>query len=233
MINAGPRAAFREVVTRRLRALSRSRFEDKPVPIELFVVGDRDAEKTEGLEQILSDLADPASTGDRIVELRNVWANIFRVDGERDTLRSRIRRLIDDLRIPLNQPLGRYVIRPSQGRLVTTMPGGLEIVVLGPAVPPAESVVRDEPTGSREPLRTIEPLGAEAFAKVTIETTPAPLTVAWEGEASRGSCQPSDNASRQAGGAYVIGRCRISRARFCCSSIRGDRFCSPAMPAAT
>src|SRR4029453_17948278 len=48
MINAGPHAAFQDLVAPRLRALSQARFDDGPVPIELFVVGDRDEAKTGG-----------------------------------------------------------------------------------------------------------------------------------------------------------------------------------------
>ena len=203
MINAGPKTAFRDTVAKRLQQLSQSQFGGRPVPIELFIVGDRDADKTEGLLEILTNLAETRATGGSLVDLRGIWANIFRVDGGRETLRSHTRRLIDDLRIPLNQPFGRHVVRPATGRVVATLPGGLEIVVLGPTYERLEEVYELSEREARRAEGTIEPLAPADYTRVKIDTTPAPLTVAPPvGEAAATNCRPSDNAREQAGGAY-------------------------------
>jgi hypothetical protein len=45
MINAGPRRTFQASIASWLRQLSTDRFDRQPVPIELFIVGDRDARR--------------------------------------------------------------------------------------------------------------------------------------------------------------------------------------------
>jgi hypothetical protein len=203
MINAGPGAAYRSGVGARLRQLSAARFGDRPVPIELFIVGDRDEDKTGGLERLLSGLAETASDEGCAVELRAIWANIFRVDGQRKNFRSHIRELISDLRIPLNEPFDRHVMRPEHGRVVVTIPGGLEIIVLGPGEERLAALYQLSAREAEQIGGTIEPLLPETFRHVPIVTDPAPLTVAGgRGEPPSG-CRPSENARRLAGGSYT------------------------------
>ena len=74
MINGGPRTAFKTLVEPRLRDLSLARFDGNPVPIQLFVVGDRDEEKTGGLLELIESGA---------ADIRGVWDNLFRGSGGR------------------------------------------------------------------------------------------------------------------------------------------------------
>ena len=78
MLNGGPASSFRDSVGKRLHALKMSRFAGNPTPIELFIATDQDEHKTGGLLRILRDQVDALSVKDRLVELRSVWANIFR-----------------------------------------------------------------------------------------------------------------------------------------------------------
>ena len=159
MINAGPRASFRESVAPRLRALSTDRFEGRPVPIELFIVGDRDEDKTGGLERLLSGRAEPTDTNPTLVDIRGIWANIFGMEGgNRETFRSHIRKLIDEPHIPLNQPFDRLIARPERGRAQVTLPGGLEVIVLGPAQMRLDALHKLSADEARRVDGTIEPL---------------------------------------------------------------------------
>ena len=45
-----------------------------------------------------------------------------------------LRARIDSLRVPINKPFDHHVMRPERGRAEVVLPGGLEIVVLGPAL---------------------------------------------------------------------------------------------------
>ena len=203
MINAGPRASFRESVAPRLRALSTDRFEGRPVPIELFIVGDRDEDKTGGLERLLSGRAEPTETNPTLVDIRGIWANIFGMEGgNRETFRSHIRKLIDELHIPLNQPFDRLIARPERGRAQVTLPGGLEVIVLGPAQMRLDALHKLSADEARRVDGTIEPLIPEGFPNVAVATDAAPLTVAPEPSAPRSDCVPSENARANASGGY-------------------------------
>lgn len=62
MINAGPGHRYKQSVEPRLRQLSAARYDGRPVPIELFIVGDADEEKIGGLKRLRSSMgaaADP------------------------------------------------------------------------------------------------------------------------------------------------------------------------------
>jgi hypothetical protein len=204
MINAGPRRTFQASIASRLRQLSTDRFDRQPVPIELFIVGDRDEDKTGGLERLLSGLADPAPKDGKLVEFRGIWANIFRVEaGERETLRSRIRRLIHDLGIPLNKPFDRHLVRPTRGRAVVSLYGGLEVVVLGPDQSRVHALHQMSAREASQAGGIIEPFVAETFREVKVETAPAPLSVAGEQPQPPGDCADSENARASAGGAYA------------------------------
>jgi beta-lactamase superfamily II metal-dependent hydrolase len=204
VINAGPRKDYAASVEPRLRQLGAARFDGGPVPIELFIVSDRDEEKTGGLERLLSGLAEPAPPQGHVADVRGIWANIFRVDDGRAGLRARIRALIDDLGIPLNQPFDHHVMRPEKGRAVVTMPGGLEIVVLGPTSARIASLYQASRNEAMKAGTTLESLLPETFGRVAVETNPEPLRAQTATPADPGTdCIPSENASRFAGGTYA------------------------------
>lgn len=203
MINAGPRASFRASVAPRIHALSLDHFDGRPVPIELFIAGDRDEDKTGGLERLLSGLAEPTETNPAMVEIRGIWANIFRMDGAgRQTFRSALRGLIDTLKIPLNQPFDRHIVRPQRGRARVTLPGGLEIVVLGPAQPRVDALHGLSAKEARQVGGTVESLIPEGFKNVTLEQNAAPLTLVNNPSQVQTNCVPSQNARANAGGEY-------------------------------
>jgi hypothetical protein len=169
------------------------------VPIELVVVGDRDEDKTGGLARMLRELSE---NGDRhLVDLRGIWANIFRADTTRDTLRTWLRRTIDELAIPLNKPFDRHVVRPERGRAVVSLPGGLDISVLGPT-PEHIAALHRMSTGELKNRGVLEPLIAETFGGVNITTDPLPLHPPPATRPKEDGCVPSENARRQAGGEY-------------------------------
>jgi hypothetical protein len=127
------------------------------------------------------------------VEIRGIWANIFR--GGDGTVRSHIRKLIDELHIPLNKPFDRNIARPERGRAQVTLPGGLEVVVLGPEQRRLDALYKAD--------GTIEPLIPEGFKNVTIAMDAAPLTLAAAPSVPRTDCIPSENARANARGAYL------------------------------
>jgi hypothetical protein len=202
MINGGPRRTYRQFVERRLREIQQGRFGGRPVPIERFVVGDQDADKTQGLLRILEHLAETEDPGQRLVELRGIWANLFRVDGRRG-LRPRLRALIDELELPLNEPFDHLVMRPDRGRAVVTLEGGLEIVVLGPERGRVHELYEMTRGDVLRFEGSIEDWPEEGFSKIQVSHEPAPLTTPSAGRA-RGDddCRPSENARRLAGGSY-------------------------------
>lgn len=202
MINAGPRRDYRTSIESRLRQLSAARFGSMPVPIELFIVSDRDEHKTGGLQHLLSSMAG-TSQDDRVAEVRSIWANIFRIDGPRENFRSRIRKLIGDLQIPINQPFDCHIMRPEHGRVVVTMPDGLEITVLGPDQDHVAALYEVSAREAKQIGGTIERLRPEKFSHISIETDPAPLRVAGGGRDLKTACTPSENARRLAGGSYT------------------------------
>lgn len=128
MINAGPMATFRDTVWRRLQTLKTGRFAGAPVPIELFVASDQDEHKTGGLLRMLEEQLKMAGP-DRVVELGGIWANVFAASG----FRGRLRSLMATAGIPINKPFDHLVVRPERGQLTHTLPGDLEVVILGPA----------------------------------------------------------------------------------------------------
>ena len=201
MINTGPGSTYKTNVEPRLRQLSQSRFNGGPVPIELLVIGDRDEDKTGGLMRMLRELAEPA--GPPLVELRGVWANIFRGDGPAETFRTRLRRSIDQLAIPLNKPFDRHVVRPERGRAVITLPGGLALTVLGPTPQHIAALHKMSRREVEQRDGTLEPLVEEAFRSLALQADPAPLTKAAPAQAVKGDCVPSTNARERATGSYT------------------------------
>ena len=201
MINTGPGRTYNTTVEPRLKQLSQARFNGAAVPIELLVIGDRDEDKTGGLNRMLRDLSE--QTGPRLVDIRGIWANIFRAEGTAETFRTRLRRMIDDLAIPLNKPFDRHVVRPDRGRVVVTLPGGLDMTVLGPT--PAH-IAQLHQMSSRE-LKgrdaVLEPLRDETFRAVTVRTDPAPLAGPAETRAANDGCVTSENARQRATGSYT------------------------------
>lgn len=200
MINGGPRSSYRRFVEPRLRELSDSRFGGRPVPIERFVVGDRDADKVDGLMRMLQDVASVEDADRRLVEVRGIWANLFRVDGARG-LRERLRALIDDLTIPLNEPFDSLVMRPDRGRAVVAFPGELEVVVLGPERGRVQDLYRMSRRDAEKKDGVIEGWPDETLAGVDVVDEPAPLSLSDRGD-DPGDCVPSENARRVAGGTY-------------------------------
>jgi hypothetical protein len=201
MINTGPGRAYEATVEPRLERLSRSRFDGGAVPIELLVIGDRDEEKTGGLNRMLRDLLEQRRP--RLVDLRGIWANIFRGDGTAEVFRTRLRKMVDDLAIPLNQPFDRHVVRPDRGRAVVAIPGGLEVTVLGPT---PDHIAQLHEMSRRELERRdalLEPLVAETFRAVTVRADSVPLAVPAETRATNDGCVASENARQQATGAYT------------------------------
>ena len=201
MINTGPGRTYKATVEPRLKRLSQSRFDGAAVPIELLVIGDRDEDKTGGLNRMLQDLSE--KSGPRLVDLRGVWANIFRAEGTADTLRTRLRRMIDDLAIPLNKPFDRHVIRPDRGRAVVTLPGDLDVTVLGPTPEYiAKLYAMSKQEGARQDA-VLEPLLDETFRAVTVRTDLVPLERPADMHAPDDGCVPSENARQKASGAYA------------------------------
>ncbi len=200
MVNGGTGAAFEKSVGTRLRSLRTERFADAPIPIELFVASDQDENKTGGLLRMLRQQAGAADAKDHLVELRLVWADMFASSG----IRGQIRRLLEDLRVPLNAPFDHLVMRPERGRLVHKLPDGLEIVVLGPersrlAELFADSRKNDRRHGSPRDMlvREITSFPDERLSRLEVSDggdclpqTPATM--------QDGRCAPSKNARSRA-----------------------------------
>lgn len=199
MINGGDRAGFGAFVKLRLEELSHARFGGGPVPIELFTAGDQDADKTQGLLQLLRYMAEAQASGGRsIVELKQIWANIFESVGP--GLRSEIRRHIDNLGIPLNRPFDHMVMRPERGRVTVTVAGGMEITVLGPSLRSLE-ILHHEATKKAAGLHLREdPLPREGFSAVPISRIPAPLAASAAAGTKTGS---ATHAASVAAGRYM------------------------------
>jgi len=126
MVNGGNVADFGDTVAQRLHQLQLRRFRDVPVPIELFVASDQDEHKTGGLMRLLSlQVGKPKW---RMVAFNGIWLNAFAASG----FRGELRRLIAKARIPLNAPFDHLVQRAPDRLVRHCLPGGLEIVVLGP-----------------------------------------------------------------------------------------------------
>ncbi len=203
MINGGPRGKFKNFVEPRLRQLGLNRFEGAPVPIELFIVSDRDEEKTGGLLSLLQRLVESNTVEERLVDIRGIWANIFQVVGGRELMRPRIRRLINELGIPLNKPFDYFVMRPDQGQVVVALPGGLEIIVLGPIQGSIDKLHAHAERDARRSRGTIERLDREAFSAVDINLDPARFSITPQANNSGDGCIPSVNAQNLVGGSYT------------------------------
>jgi len=201
MINTGPGRTFKTTVEPRLKQLSQSRFNGAALPVELLVIGDRDEDKTGGLNRMLRDLSE--QPGARLVDIQGIWANIFRAEGTAETFRTRLRRLIDDLKIPLNEPFERHVIRPDRGRAVVTLPGGLDITVLGPTPGHIAQLHQMSARELKSRDAVLEPLLDETFHGVTVRTEPAPLIAPAEVHATKDRCVPSENARQRATSSYT------------------------------
>jgi beta-lactamase superfamily II metal-dependent hydrolase len=201
MINTGPGRTYKTTVEPRLRQLSQSRFNGDAVSIELLVIGDRDEDKTGGLNRMLRDLSE--ETGPRLVNIRGIWANIFRAEGTAETFRTRLRRMIDDLQIPLNKPFDRHVVRPDRGRAIVTLPGGLDITVLGPTPGHIAQLHKMSERELKGRDAVLEPLLEETFRAVTVRRDPAPLIEPAEVHATKDSCVPSENARQRATSSYT------------------------------
>jgi hypothetical protein len=111
--------------------------------------------------------------------------------------------LIAKLEIPLNHPFDHHVMRPARGRAVVTLPGGLEIVVLGPEEDHLAALYQVFVKEARKIDGTIDPLNPETFSRLAIEADAAPLRVAEPPRPLGPDCRPSENAGRLAGGAYL------------------------------
>ncbi|MEW8375833.1 MAG: hypothetical protein AB2722_18140 [Candidatus Thiodiazotropha sp.] len=214
MINGGPPAAFREYVKPRLQQLRVEAYSDNPVPIELFIVSDRDWSETYGLFKLLEHLRETEEPNDQLVDIHGIWANIFKVTGGLETFRPQLRRLIDELQIPLNQPFDRFVLRPKEGRGSIRLPGGLEIVILGPEwgrlvdLYKLASREAESKGGEIEQLYTtslernydkVESIPANALGGVEVNTKLDILPSTSEPtETTTTECKPSENAKNLA-----------------------------------
>lgn len=193
MINGGPKNAFKGIVQPRLQRLSRDRFQGRPVPIELFVVSDRDEQKTGVLLRLLEHLAGTQTTGDRLVDIQRLWFNIF-LSGGRDS-KSRINRLIRQLKLQLNKPFDHHVMRPDQGRARVALSGGLVISILGPDHDHLKKL-HEWVRGTASGHATVPELEQETFSEVDIVLEPSPLWVRSPSNIRRKEdCVPSRNAS--------------------------------------
>jgi hypothetical protein len=199
MVNGGDRFGYKDCVAPRLRQIGESRFAGGPVPVELFIASDQDSQKTEGLLQILQQLAVTPGAGP--VELKGIWANIFETAGT--GLRPRIIELIESLKVPVNRHFDHMVMRPQKGRVAVTLAGGLEIVVLGPTVRELAELHRMASVkGMREGIAPAR-LPREQFRELQIQRTPAPLAAPAEADRPEGDFAPNDHAARLAGGRYL------------------------------
>ena len=129
MVNGGRGATFENSVGKRLQSLKTQRFGGRPVPIDLFIVGDQDEDKTGGLLKMLQQQADAADARDHLVELRAGLGRHLCVN----RLPRRHTGSAGTAWYPVEfAPFDHLVMRPEQGRLTYTLPDGLEIVVVGP-----------------------------------------------------------------------------------------------------
>jgi hypothetical protein len=202
MINGGPRGSYRQFVEPRLLELRESRFDSRPVPIERFIAGDQDSDKVEGLLLMLEHIAETQNTGQHLVDLKGILANFFRVENG-SGLRYRLRLLIDQLGVPLNQPFDHLVMRPDRGRAVVAVDGGLEIVVLGPVRDRVRQLYDWSRSQAERVGGSIEGWPEENFSKVGLVQEPLPLAPPQRRVSADSACVPSENARRHAGGRYI------------------------------
>jgi beta-lactamase superfamily II metal-dependent hydrolase len=208
MINAGPRATFADTVRKRLQTLKAQRFAGAPVPIELFVASDQDEHKTGGLLAMLEEHLEAAGDVDRaVVELRGIWVNVFAAFG----FRGRLRSLMATSGVPINEPFDHLVMRPERGQLTHALPGGLEVVVLGPTRDHLRALYemtrRDERRYASGPERTPSAVRGEAFpderfSRMKISESGDLLPQMPPVETDEG-CVPSRNAKKHADVALV------------------------------
>jgi len=205
MINAGPRSAqiYKQNIEKRLHDLSTNLFDGAPVPLELFIVSERDQEKTGGLLRLLSSLAKIPDTEKPIVAIRGIWANIFKVGGASESSISRISQLIHKLKIPLNKPFDRFVVRPDRGQMKHILPGGMEIIVVGPDQQGLAKLHKWVARDAKRRGGVIEPLIEETFAQLKIDFKPKEFPIPFSPDSSDSSCLPSENAQKLAGGSYT------------------------------
>src|SRR5262249_20441838 len=136
-------------------------------PLELFVVGDQDEDKTGGLFELLVETTNLAEK-DRAVELRLVWANIFEASG----FRGRIRELLQKSGIPVNAPFDHHVMSPGRGLVKCELPGGLEIMVLGPQLTQLQALYRQGLVHDKQFVQSLAPVvdwfPEEHFSRITV-----------------------------------------------------------------
>jgi hypothetical protein len=195
MLNGGTGARYKDSVRKRLQALKDERFAGAPTPIELFVASDQDEQKTGGLLKMLTETLD-LPRADRVVDLHGVWVNVFETSGIRGAILERLH----ETGVPVNAPFDHHVMSPDRGLATCPLPGGLEIMVLGPRLPQLAALHRQALQNHR-PHRAQQPpvdrLPEERFREVTVLDKPARLP-APPPDPKSGDCRPSDNARKRA-----------------------------------
>jgi hypothetical protein len=195
MINGGSRTGFKDTVWKRLHALKDERFAGAPTPLELFVVGDQHEDKTGGLFELLMETTALAEK-DRVAELRLVWVNIFQTMG----FRGAIRELLQKTGIPVNAPFDHHVMSPGRGLVRCELPGGLEIMVIGPQLAQLHALYRKALTRDERSRQSLDPVvdqfPEERFSRITLCENCDPLPGPPPNSESD-NCKPSDNARRR------------------------------------
>ena len=198
LINTGPRRTYDDLLGSRLRELSERDHGGGPVPVQLVAIGDQDEDKIGGLFELLREIAEPGAGRGPPARIEGIWANIFRYEGGRPSLRNELRNLIDSQRIPLNRPLGALVVRPAAGRLVHSLEGGMKIMVLGPTRERLRALHRltrrnaEQRGGRIEPFIDRDPQASRLALQLAPPAAPR----------RDPGCRPSRGARELAGGGY-------------------------------
>lgn len=130
----GPKGNFRHALLPRLEALRCHRSKAGTLSINLVIVSHYDANRVDGIFDLLRHLAADGSGRYRIERL---WYNNFLAifpPEERVSASSKeaLWKLADSLSIPINVPFENFVMPSAAGPTRFTLPDGLEITITGP-----------------------------------------------------------------------------------------------------
>jgi hypothetical protein len=138
LVDGGPDRAFARHLRPRLCELQSRLSPGLPLPIELLLVSHADNDRVKGITDLLVDNSKALERGEApLVEIRRLWYNHFLPIRTTDASRAASRKAIlpelaRQLQIPLNVPFDYYVMPADTGPARLTLPGGLEVTVLGP-----------------------------------------------------------------------------------------------------
>ncbi|MEP3889010.1 MAG: hypothetical protein ABJN69_01010 [Hellea sp.] len=205
LMNTGPSGVYKNVISPRFVEISETILNGQPVPLELVIIGDQDADKSSGLRSMLKEITEDETDEDvntQYTQFKNIWFNLFGTqNGEGRELRIQIKNLINEADMTLNAPFDHYVLSPEAGRASVEIEGGLVITILGPVLNELEDLHQQMKQkysrGSNAGGNEIEVLHDETFTEINIDTAQKQISFDKKTSTLDHECKVSLNAAQK------------------------------------